>query len=345
MIVIAYLKTPTPSTLLQETKMASNFWKKIVAVTAGVVVSCIILEAKQVQAAIITYNFVFGLPTTSPIFPGETDSGFFSYDDSALAGVGFEAIPLDFEFTFLGRTFTEEDAEFPPMADFTNGSFTGAFARFFPTDYPLTAIEFTTGMGGFFSVADQQFNTADGPLCLFREGVSPSVCGAKPGSTQENPILPDVTEQGRFRFIEVPTEIWYDPPLVPGFNYEMTSDSLFTQILDFPTGIDSDNLFTVSVGETVLGQFSPGQSVDFVSLLGSGVSEFSVTGIEPLVDSADPLAFPLKLAFNTPTASFDMVAITPPTESVPEPMTTWGLLALGAFATSQLKRSQNPKRS
>lgn len=153
------------------------------------------------------------------------------------------------------------------------------------------------------------------------------------GWTQETPVMPTVTEPtepGTWIFDDVPSGRWFDPPTAYGFRYTMLEDSLFTDILDFPIAIDDDNLFTISVGETILGEFSPGESVDFVSLLGYGVSEFAITDINPLVDPEDPNAFPLKLAFNTEQADFKMEAISAPT-SVPEGSTTIGLLVLGAM--------------
>jgi len=158
-----------------------------------------------------------------------------------------------------------------------------------------------------------------------------------PGSSQENPILPNLQDFERFEFIDVPAGQWYDPPAAFGFEYTMLSDSLFTQILDFPSGIDTDNLFTVTVGDTVLGEFGPGQNVDFVSLLGDGVSSFSITGIDPLVDGSDPTVFPIKLDFNTETASFEMRALTAAT---PEPSILIGLGTLALAAGALLKRKR-----
>jgi len=162
-----------------------------------------------------------------------------------------------------------------------------------------------------------------------------------PGSSQDNPILPDrveLVDDPRFVFIEVPRGQWYDPPAAFGFEYTMTSDSLFTQILDFPIGIDTDDLFTVMVGDTVLGEFGAGQSVDFTALLGGGVSSFRITDIDPLVDGNDPTAFPLKLDFNTETASFEMRALT--ATSTPEPSTLLGLGTLALAGGTLLRRKR-----
>lgn len=133
-------------------------------------------------------------------------------------------------------------------------------------------------------------------------------------------------------FPSAPSGNWYDPPIVDRYHIEMTGSSLFTDILDFPVGFN--NLFTVEVQGIVLGQFGPGQSVhfaDFASLLGSflvngeGVTDFGVSGISPLVDPDDPRGFPIKLRFNTSTASFIMVPI-----PIPEPGTAMVLGVVGA---------------
>jgi hypothetical protein len=135
----------------------------------------------------------------------------------------------------------------------------------------------------------------------------------------DNPWLPIDCEDLTCRFESVPSRIWVDPPVASGFEYQMTGGSLFTHILDFPPGFDS--LFTVSVDGVSLGQFGPGESVDFTSFPGGGVSRFIVSGISPVVDPTNQLAFPLQLQFDTPTASFNMIAI------VPEPSSSLILLS------------------
>ncbi|MGD9719720.1 MAG: PEP-CTERM sorting domain-containing protein [Pirellulales bacterium] len=147
-------------------------------------------------------------------------------------------------------------------------------------------------------------------------------------SSQDLPFLPNETLPGTpgeppiFVFEDVPSGQWVDPPMAAGFAYEMTSDSLFTGILDFPTGFTQP--FTVAVGDSILGQYGPGQSVDFTSFAGGGVANFSVTGLDPGADPNSPTAFPLRLLFNTNTADFTMQAIL----EVPEP-SSWMLLVLG----------------
>ncbi len=162
-----------------------------------------------------------------------------------------------------------------------------------------------------------------------------------PGSSQNNPILPNITDKNRFIFRDVPNGLWYDPPTTYGFRFLTTSDSLFTGILDFPTGIDRDNLFTLSVGNQIIGEFSPSKSVDFLTLFGQGVSEFTITGIDPLLDATNPTAFPIKLAFNTERANFEMLALEhPQSNSIPESSLDFALLMFGSFGLTFLVKGQ-----
>jgi hypothetical protein len=131
------------------------------------------------------------------------------------------------------------------------------------------------------------------------------------GSTELNPILPTTGSPGVFNFAAAPTGQWFDPPSASEFDFHTSNGSLFTKILDFPNLFVGP--FTVSAGGNVLGQFIHGQSVDFTSFAGGGVSDFSVSGInDPQIDLADGFGFPLKLDFNTPNADFTMTAVPEP---------------------------------
>ncbi|MEN8447245.1 MAG: hypothetical protein ABG776_19785, partial [Cyanobacteria bacterium J06555_13] len=161
------------------------------------------------------------------------------------------------------------------------------------------------------------------------------------GKTQDFPLLPEVGA-GFFIFEDVPTDNWFDPPLASGFEYRMTGDSFFTDILELPTGLDADGLFSVSVAGNLLGNFREGQGVSFLDLIGAPVSEFTLAGIDPLVDSEQRDAFPLRLAFDTPTASFSMTPIladdVDPTP-IPEKSSILSI-ALLALGLSSLARKQ-----
>lgn len=164
-----------------------------------------------------------------------------------------------------------------------------------------------------------------------------------PGRRQQNPILPNtIDQQGWQIFSNVPGCRWYDPPTTYGFEFQALENTLFTEILDFPFG--DDNLFTVSTGNQILGEFSPGQNVDFVSLLGGGVKSFNITGIDSIFGPTQETAFPIQLAFNKNTGSFKMRPIYTP-KSVPEPHSIFGLFTLGIWAGFQalkIKKSKQP---
>lgn len=143
-----------------------------------------------------------------------------------------------------------------------------------------------------------------------------------PGFRQQDPILPTLPRSpgGGSTFTDARSGRWYDPPVTDGYTFQTTDGSKFTDILNFPSGFD--HYFSVLVGGNVIGSFGAGDSVNFQSLVGADVTEFQILGISPNVDAGDPLAFPIQLAFSTPTASFTM-------NPVPEPATA-ALLAAGA---------------
>jgi murein DD-endopeptidase MepM/ murein hydrolase activator NlpD len=149
------------------------------------------------------------------------------------------------------------------------------------------------------------------------------------GSTQDKPILPDVIDKNSFIFKQVESGLWYDPPTNYGFEFEMLEDSLFTDIVNFPVGIDSDNIFTVFANGQSLGEYSPGESVNFAALLGEGVSKFTIGDIDS-INPEDPTAFPIQLKFNTDVASFKMTSIVE-NKKIPEPSGIIGLVVIGIY--------------
>lgn len=159
----------------------------------------------------------------------------------------------------------------------------------------------------FFNVTATTSYTLTGRL-ISTQLTSPG----NPGASQNNPILPTTSDgNGTFGFQGAGSG-WIDPPTASGYHYQMTAGSLFTHIADFPTGFNSP--FTVSVNGLSLGQFTPGQPVDFTAFPGGGVTAFDISGITPLVDPANPFGFSVNLQYNTPTASF--TATTTPEPSV-----------------------------
>lgn len=129
------------------------------------------------------------------------------------------------------------------------------------------------------------------------------------GTTEQLAIKPDEVNGLVYAFNNVPSGLWYDPVPASGFLFEMLEEGLlFNRILDFPGGYDSP--FTVSVDGEVLGQFGPGQPVDFVTLLGTGVASFTISGIEPYAQPDERSGgFAVQLDFNEQVATFRMSAL------------------------------------
>lgn len=128
-----------------------------------------------------------------------------------------------------------------------------------------------------------------------------------PGWSQQFPLLPDSFTPISMRFLQVPRRTWADPVAVNQFDFKMTGNSHFTEIMSFPTGFMAD--FEVVVDGDSLGFFGPDRSVNFTTLLGHGVSAFSVRNIVPTVDGNDPVAFPIMLDFDTEFADFTMTPV------------------------------------
>ncbi|NEQ32914.1 MAG: S-layer homology domain-containing protein [Leptolyngbya sp. SIO4C5] len=155
------------------------------------------------------------------------------------------------------------------------------------------------------------------------------------GQTQASALVPkSLSQDGKWKvFKDVPSGLWFDPPTSYGFKYQSLGDALFTSILSLPVGIDSDELFTIVVGDQTLGKFSAGQAVDFVDLLGEGVSEFKILEIDPL--NGKTTDFAAQLAFSSEIGSFQARPIH--AEDIPESTPVAGLAALG-FLGLLLKR-------
>lgn len=162
-------------------------------------------------------------------------------------------------------------------------------------------------------------SSADNPILPFPGGGSAGPMS--PGWIRLTPTNCPTTNclTNAFVFIEAPGGRWFDPPLTEEFHFATLDGSAFKAIDSLPVGIDADNLFTVSVGSTNLGQFAGGQKVNFVALTGSGVGEFKIAGINPKVDAGDETAFPVKLSFLTETADFVMSPEALPEAPLPPP--------------------------
>ena len=137
--------------------------------------------------------------------------------------------------------------------------------------------------------------------CTFADTISFSNMQIKGGALQTTPLVPGTP--GYFQRAE--PRRWFDPPAVSEFSFQMTTNSLFTGIPNFPTGFS--NSFEVVAEGSSLGNFTTNDSVNFVELLGHGVPSFHVRNITPLVDGSSPTAFPIMLDFDTEVADFVMI--------------------------------------
>jgi len=147
-----------------------------------------------------------------------------------------------------------------------------------------------------------------------------------PGFYQHNPRLENKTVGAWKEFFDAPSYKWFDPVTTYGLEFQALGDTLFTDIFNFPTGLDANNLFTVVVDGTVIGEFSPGEWVDFTEDFGEGVSTFQILGIDPL-DGAEATDIPFQLAFNGQTGDFRVRALSP--ADVPDPSSVLGIFTFG----------------
>ncbi len=145
------------------------------------------------------------------------------------------------------------------------------------------------------------------------------------GSTQGNPIVVAPSPNGFFRFFDVTSGNFFDPPMATGYEYTMESNSLFTSV-GLPYGLG--NNFTIESSEGTVSGLAEGGYHQF----SSGVSTFKILGIDPAVDGSAPDAFPVFLTFDTETASFNMLPI-------PEPGTVV-LMSLGLGALLIRRRAR-----
>jgi hypothetical protein len=164
-------------------------------------------------------------------------------------------------------------------------------------------------------------------------GFSSLLVVSQPGDTPDNPVLPDnfndpPTGPPIWRFENVPgSGRWFDPPLASGYVYETDGLSNFTQVI-LPTTVgDADGMFNISDATNGIITVVAGTPHVFPV----PVPKFTVTGINPLVDGGDPLAFPTFLAFDQQTVSFTQ-------RPIPEPATLV-LIALAAVAAAWRPRA------
>lgn len=165
--------------------------------------------------------------------------------------------------------------------------------------------------------------------------------GLTPGATPSNPLLPVVVDDSFvFDFnIQEEQQIFIDPEVAVGYDYEVTSGPNFASVL-LPTTIgdgvydlylweNSDYVFSAALTGGTEYFFAPG-----------GVSRFRILGIEVSanLDPNNPQAFVTGLTFVG--AGAVSLTQTPLVSQVPLPASGW-LLFSGLLAVGSLKRSRS----
>ncbi|GGA29472.1 hypothetical protein [Okeania sp. KiyG1] len=113
----------------------TNIFQKLSFVTTSAVLGIAVINANPVNAASIIYDFEVNNLDGS--LAGETYSGFFEFDDSALTGIGEEFLYVsELSFDFLDVNYTEADG-FPEVV-FFDGDFLGLN---FETDAEFSFLE------------------------------------------------------------------------------------------------------------------------------------------------------------------------------------------------------------
>jgi len=154
----------------------------------------------------------------------------------------------------------------------------------------------------------------------------------EPGTSPNNPVMPVVTTPGVFVFREPTRRRWFDPPMVDRFDYSLDSGDFLSFILPLGFGATID----LYVGGSLIASDLPADgSTEYIFLADyglSGVKAFSLRDILPLVDAADPTAFPTFLDFTSGAMGLTMRAREGAPASVPGPLPALGLSAAFAFS-------------
>ncbi|MFB2876661.1 PEP-CTERM sorting domain-containing protein [Floridanema aerugineum] len=134
------------------------------------------------------------------------------------------------------------------------------------------------------------------------------------------------------------------------FELEMAGDAKFNAVSNFLAGLNDSSLFTISVGDAIVGQYKSGDNIDFIKLLGSGVSKFKVTSNQGFTASdLKALSSPTyssQFIFDRETASFKMTSSSQPNpqpKPVPEPTSALALLIFGGAWMLKRRTSSSPK--
>lgn len=182
-----------------------------------------------------------------------------------------------------------------------------------------------------------------------------SAASAAPGASQFDPVLPSrittdytsvsgqiVARRDHFQFDNPVSGLWFDPPMVEGFDIILGDGAMFKTVTA-PSGFNGLKLRVD--GSIVDDNFEAGETFSF----GSGVRSFDILNVRPLLDPAAPnfsTALPLKLTF---IGSASIMLWTSLPSAVPESdaylLMLGGLTALGLLARRRASSSSSCQRT
>ncbi|MEX2261897.1 MAG: hypothetical protein WD696_08085 [Bryobacteraceae bacterium] len=267
-----------------------------------------------------------GFATSNPLLPGGSILPASINTDFIDLGPADHGSVFDFGFGTLDPGATRIFNIFYG----SSGSEGGALGALAALGVDLYSLGQNSGPGGATAGTPATF--------LFAFG---GVGGVEPGITPSVPILPFVPAPGTFEFPEPIPRRWYDPPFVDSFVYALDAGSLFTEVglppATFPYG--PVDIIVPGFG-VVAADLAMGSSFLFTGFPGGGVPTFTISGISPLIDSADPdftTAFPTFLDFTGSPSLLSMDAVFVSSPAVPEPGSL-GLAAAGVLLLAAVHR-------
>jgi len=209
----------------------------------------------------------------------------------------------------------------PTVYTFNNGS--GLMTHTFQSNAGIDSAQFTIDMDA--RSYGTNYLSSSGIVSF---GMVWSYTGTYPGATASNPLLPatsisnpNQTTVNRFivpcsGFYGTLGFVYVDPAYALGYSFASSSTN-FKAVLVPNATPSGDVNFTVNFGAFSF-PIVAGQSFDFTQYVPDGVSQFTITGIDDMLDPNDPTAFVTGLEFmDDGLADFTMQAIT----AVPEPST------------------------
>ena len=270
--------------------------------------------------------------------PIDLDGPFLEGDGPPLLAVSSEIDGLDLPDTPLDNTVLEPGD--PRLANVTGTELAGVIA---PLADPI--LRFDVPVNGNESNTIELIigDASDGILdsTVYLSSLEPQEVPLNDGVTEFTPILPNDPDplNGIFSFlfeegvIDEGQIFFIDPPVAVGYTYTV-ENAEFASVLAPALGAVPDlDGYTITVGTTSF-DILPGEQLFFSDFGLSNVTEFELSGIDPLLllDPDDPLAFPLGLTLQNISGPVS-IDQDPTIVDVAVPLPAGLPLYLGALAT------------